>query len=84
MSYLNKNTIKYFINLLTITSNNNKLPYFPREIREIIWEKFFTVNYISCNICNQVIIDFSININEPINTESIIMSNGIINCLNCR
>lgn len=81
MTYLNKNSIKYFLNLLTV---DNELPFLPREIREIIWEKYFTVNYISCNICNQIIIHLPININESINTESIVMSNGNLNCQNCK
>ena len=82
MTYLNKNTIRYFLDLLTV--DNQELPYFPREIREIIWEKYFTVNFISCNICNQIILDLSININEPINTESVVMTNGSLNCQNCK
>ena len=81
MTYFNKNTIRYFLDLLTV--NNQELPFFPREIREIIWEKYFTVNYISCNICNQIIIYSPVNINEGINTESIVVTNGNLICQNC-
>ena len=82
MTYLNKNTIRYFLDLLTV--NNEELPYFPREIREIIWEKYFTVNFISCNICNQIILNLPININNHINNEYFVMTNGNLNCFNCK
>ena len=62
MTILEKKSIKYFIDIICI-KEKTKLPYLPQEIRELIWDKFFTVSYISCNICNEVILDVNININ---------------------
>lgn len=78
---INKESIKYFIYIISL---NKELPYIPREIREIIWKKYFTEPYISCIICNQVILNFNINILESINTETTYMSNGAITCWPCR
>jgi len=83
MTILDKKSIKYFIDIICI-QDKSKLPYLPQEIREIIWDKFFTVSYISCNICNEVILDLNININYPINSENFLMYNGNINCINCK
>ena len=81
MNNFNKASIIY---LMYILSLNKELPYIPLEIREIIWEKYFTVPYISCIVCNQVMLNFDINILDCINTESIFMNNGAITCWPCK
>ena len=80
MLNLDKKSIKYFIYSISL---ENKIYYLPLEIRQLIWEMYFTVNQINCNICKCVILNIKINLNNDINTETIQLSNGSINCYNC-
>ena len=57
MNNFNKNSIKYFIYILSCGKN---LPYLPREIREIIWDKYFTYPIINCMICNKILLNFNV------------------------
>ena len=81
MDLFNKNSILY---LMYILSLNKELPYMPREIREIIWEKYFSCPFISCIVCNEIILNFNINIFDTINTETIYINNGVIICPPCK
>ena len=78
---IDRNGIIYFMKII---SNDKEIPYIPLEIREIIWYKCYTFPYISCNICNKVLLNFNIFILENVNTENFSIINGIANCWDCR
>ena len=81
MNNFDRTSITYFMYILSL---NKEIPYIPREVREIIWEKYFTVPYMSCIICNQVMLNFNINILDSINTETTFMNNGVVTCWPCK
>ncbi len=51
--------LKYFI--YQISRYNNHLPYIPIDLRRIIWNKCFPYPYLTCQICNKVLITLEIN-----------------------
>lgn len=72
-------SIKYFI--YQISRKNHNLPYLPKELRMIIWDKYFPYPYLKCKICNHVIITLEITnilLNQQINYK-IINGNGFCN-----
>lgn len=77
----NKNGLKYFIYNTTI--NNNKYMELPLEIREIIWDKAHIYPIIQCYICDKVLINFSIAINNTNHNENYSIINGITKCNKC-
>ena len=81
MNSIDRNSITYFMYIISL---NKELPYIPREVREIIWDKYFTLPNISCMVCNQILINFNINILETINTENTYMNNGAVMCWPCK
>ena len=78
----NNTGIKYF---MYITSLNNKL-YLPIEIRKIIWEECHLLKIIQCWICNNILINFNVNILHTDHENSIqnySMVNGLTKCNRC-
>ena len=78
----NLSGIKYFIH---ITSHNNKL-YLPVEIRKIIWEECHLLKTIQCCICDNLLINFNINIlhnNEDNFSQNYNIINGVVKCNKC-
>lgn len=81
MTILNKDSIKY---LMYIISQGKELPYLPREIREIIWDKYYSPLTLQCNICQKVIVNFNITVLESLTSEITFGNNSMTTCWPCK
>jgi len=77
----NKNGLKYFI--YKITKNNIKYMELPIEIRQYIWDKSHIYPIIQCYICDKILINFNIAVNNTNNNENFSIINGLTKCSNC-
>lgn len=77
----NKNGLKHFIYYTTI--NSNKYMELPIEIRQCIWDKCHIYPVIQCYICDKVLINFTIAINNSNYNENYNIVNGITKCNKC-
>ena len=77
-----KNGLKYFIFHTTINKFNKYLEL-PLEIRELIWDKAHTYAYIQCYICDKILINFNVAINNTNHNENYSIINGLTKCNNC-
>ena len=59
----NKRGIIYFINILT-SCKDQKFLEMPIEIRELLWKYLHQYPYLSCYICNKILINFDIRIDK--------------------
>lgn len=77
----NKNGLKHFMYYTTI--NNNKYMELPIEVREIIWNQSHVYPVIQCYICNKILINFNVAINNSNHNENYSIVNGIVKCNKC-
>ena len=77
----NKNGLKYFIYSTTI--NNSNYMELPIEIRQYIWDKSHIYPIIQCYICDKVLINFNIAINNTNHNENYTIVNGMTKCNTC-
>ena len=77
----NKNGLKFFIYNTTI--NNNKYMELPIEIRQYIWNKSHIYPIIQCYICDKILINFNIAINNTNHNENYTIINGLTKCNRC-
>ena len=80
----NRNGLKYFLQVTTRNSRNYL--ELPEEIRKIIWYYAHNYPYLSCYICNKLLLNFETNINDinEINiVENYSIINGTIKCNSC-
>ena len=77
----NKNGLKYFIYNTTI--NNISYMELPIEIRQYIWDKSHIYPVIQCYICDKVLINFNIAINNTNHNENYSIINGMTKCYKC-
>ena len=77
----NKKGLKFFI--YNITKNKNKYMELPIELREIIWEYAHTHSIIECFICNKVLVNFCIAINNTNHNDNYLILNGLPKCNKC-
>ena len=79
----NKNGLKYFMHITTINNQNNFM-ILPIDIRQLIWYSAHIYPVIQCFICDKVLINFSINVDDIENTsENYTIINGITKCNKC-
>ena len=78
----NKNGLKYFMNITTI-NNEKKYMELPHEIREEIWNKSHIYSTIQCYICDKILINFSVVINNSNHNENYSIVNGLTKCNKC-
>lgn len=77
----NKNGLKYFMYNTTI-SNINYMEL-PIEIRQYIWDKSHIYPVIQCYICDKVLINFNIAVNNTNHNENYTIINGLTKCSKC-
>lgn len=77
----NKEGLIYFMNIITINNEKNYLEL-PFELRKIIWNFLHTYPYISCYICDKLLINFEIRIDKIVN-ENYSIINGLTKCTKC-
>jgi len=77
----NKKGAIHFIHLLT-TSREKKFIEMPTEIRKLIWKYLHTYPFITCYICDKLLINLNVRIDQVVN-ENYIIINGITKCNNC-
>jgi len=77
----NKNGLKYFVYNTTI--NNSSYMELPIEIRQYIWDKSHIYPVIQCYVCDKVLINFNIAINNTNHNENYSIINGITKCNKC-
>lgn len=79
--YNNKGAL-YFIYLLT-NCREKKFIELPIEIRKIIWKYLHNYPYISCYICDKLLINLYVKIDQVVN-ENYTIINGITKCKKCK
>ena len=77
----NKNGVIYFMNILTI-NNQKKYLELPFDIRKIVWKFLHSYPFVSCFICDKLLIDFEIRI-DKILCENYTIINGLTKCNKC-
>ena len=86
----NKKGCIYFMNIITC-SREKKFLEIPIEIRKIIWKYLHSYPFISCYICDKLLIKFQVrldkingNINiEEVNNNNYTIINGLTKCSGC-
>ena len=86
----NKRGCIYFINLITCC-REKKFLELPFEIRKIIWKYLHSYPFISCYICDKLLINFEVRIDkingnvaiEEVNNNNYTIINGITKCSGC-
>ena len=77
----NKNGLKYFMYNTTI--NNSNYMELPIEIRQYIWDKSHIYPVIQCYVCDKVLINFNIAVNNTNHNENYTIINGLTKCSKC-
>ena len=78
-----RNGIKYFMYILT---NNNSNPdiILHEDIRKIIWNYAHIYPFIQCYICDKVLINLNVNVDNTYITDYYSIINGLTSCNTCR
>jgi len=77
----NKNGLKYF--MYNTTKNKNRYMELPLEIRQEIWKQSHIYPIIQCYICDKILINFNIAVNNTNHNENYSIVNGLTKCNNC-
>lgn len=77
----NKKGLIYFMYNLTI--NNNSYMELPLEIRQYIWNLSHIYPVIQCYICDKVLINFNVAVNNTNHNENYCIINGLTKCNRC-
>ena len=79
----NRNGIKYFMYIST-NNNSNQDIILHEDIRKIIWNYAHIYPFIQCYICDKILINLNVNVDNTYITDYYSIINGLTSCNGCR